>query len=271
METIKPILDVIRTLRGENGCAWDRKQTPLTMWRCLAEEIYELEEGMVKEDRANICEELGDVLFQILFIMEIFHETGEISMDQVVDGVTQKMIGRHPHVYDTAVIESEEALHRQWEKIKIREKEARKENRGTQSEKTPSSALDSVPQGMPGLLRAMKVSKCAVKQGFDWENIQGVLDKVKEEIQEFESALKTGDMEETMLEFGDILFSLVNVARFAGFDPETALGKATAKFEVRFRLMETLLGMEQVELKNLTPREKEEFWQRAKQKINQAR
>ncbi|WP_022664535.1 nucleoside triphosphate pyrophosphohydrolase [Desulfospira joergensenii] len=262
METIAPILEIIRTLRGENGCAWDRNQTPLTMWKCLAEEVYELQEGLVKKDRLNICEELGDVLFQVVFIMEIFHEAGEIPIDQVVDRVAQKMIRRHPHVYDTAVVNTEEELHRQWEEIKTLEKA---EN-SAKPEKGRPSALDSVPQGMPGLLRAMKVSKCAVKEGFDWENIQGVLDQVKEEIQEFETALKQGDLDETALEFGDILFSLVNVARFAGFHPETALGQSTSKFETRFRLMETMLAKDGVTLKSLSQEDKDAYWDRAKEK-----
>lgn len=260
METLTPVLKIIRTLRGKNGCAWDRKQTPLTMWKCLVEEVYELQDGLVNKDRSNICEELGDVLFQVLFIMEIFHDSGEISFDQVMDGVIQKMIRRHPHVYDTAVVETENDLLVQWEEIKHQEK---KENH---TDRERNSALDSVPRGMPGLLRAMKVSKCAVKAGFDWENIQGVLDQVKDEIREFETALAEGDTDETALEFGDILFSLVNVARFAGFHPETALNRSTSKFEIRFRRMETLLAGDGLTLESLSQADKDVYWNRAKEK-----
>lgn len=263
METITPIIEIIRTLRGENGCAWDRKQTPLSMWRCLIEEVYELQEGLVKEDRSNICEELGDVLFQVLFIMEIFHDAGEISFNQVIEQVSRKMIRRHPHVYDTAVVDTEEDLHRQWETIKNQEK---KENQSTRERK---SALDPVPKGMPGLLRAMKVSKCAVKEGFDWEDIHGVLDQVKDEIREFETALEKGDQDETAMEFGDILFSLVNVARFAGFHPETALGQSTSKFETRFRIMESLLDRDGLKLKSLSPADKDVYWSRAKEQAQE--
>lgn len=278
METIDPILEIIRRLRGKNGCAWDRKQTPLTMWKCLAEELYELEEAIVNDDTDNICEEMGDVLFQLLFILEIFSENHQFEFSDVIHGVAEKMIRRHPHVYDTAIVNTDEELHRQWDQIKagekenVRKKNALKNDAGirskdfVQNEQTREvgSALDSVPKGMPGLLRALKVSKSAVKEGFDWENIHQVLDTVKEEIQEFETALETQSQDEAMMEFGDILFSLVNVARFAGFHPETALSSATAKFEGRFRLMEKSLAQKKINLKKLSSEEKELHWQQAK-------
>jgi len=276
-------LEIIRRLRGKNGCAWDRKQTPLTMWKCLAEELYELEEAIVNDDTDNICEEMGDVLFQLLFILEIFSENQRFEFSDVIHGVAEKMIRRHPHVYDTAIVNTDEELHRQWDQIKAGEKEnARKKNASkknaskkdadarskdfVQNEqmREVGSALDSVPKGMPGLLRALKVSKSAVKEGFDWENIHQVLDTVKEEIQEFETALETQSQDEAMMEFGDILFSLVNVARFAGFHPETALSSATAKFEGRFRSMEKSLAQKKIDLKRLSSEEKELHWQQAK-------
>lgn len=277
METIVPLLEIIRRLRGKNGCAWDQKQTPLTMWKCLAEELYELEEAIVNDDTDNICEELGDVVFQLLFILEIFTENNRFDFSDVITGISEKMIRRHPHVYDTAIVKTDEELHRQWDQIKAGEKEnakkySKKNDPGTrpkaldQNEQTVGvdSALDSVPKGMPGLLRALKVSKSAVKEGFDWENIHQVLDTVKEEIQEFETALVTQSQDEAMMEFGDILFSLVNVARFAGFHPETALSSATAKFEGRFRLMEQRLIQKKIDLKKLSSEEKELHWQQAK-------
>ncbi|MBA3010611.1 MAG: nucleoside triphosphate pyrophosphohydrolase [Proteobacteria bacterium] len=257
METISPLLEIIRRLRGKDGCAWDQKQTPLTMWRCLAEEAYELQAAIVNDDTDNICEELGDVLFQVLFVLEIFIENDRIEFSSVVDGIAEKMIRRHPHVYGTAVVTTEEELHQQWAQIKSCEKK--------KAASPKKSALDAVPKGMPGLLRALKVSKAAVREGFDWENIHQVLDKVKEEIHEFEAALENESQDAAMMEFGDILFSLVNVARFAGFHPETALSGATAKFEGRFRLMETVLAREGIDLKTLSPEEKELHWQRAKQ------
>lgn len=257
METIVPLLEIIRRLRGENGCAWDRKQTPSTMWKCLAEEVYELEEAIVKDDEDNIVEELGDVLFQILFIMEIYADSDRFPFERVVNTVAEKMIRRHPHVYSDSQITSEEALNKQWEAIKAGEKRCA----GTPERQ---SALDNVPGGMPSLLRALKVSKSAVKAGFEWENLGQVLETAVSEIHEFEAALSK-DKDDAMLEFGDILFSLVNVARFAGFHPETALYRSTSKFEERFRTMEGAIGEKGLDLKQMTAEEKETHWQAAKQ------
>jgi MazG family protein len=225
------------------------------MWKCLAEEVYELQQALADQDLDNTCEEMGDVLFQIVFIMEIFHDAGQIPMSRVMNRVVEKMIRRHPHVYGDAVVTTRAELLDQWERIKTREKTG----------PVRSSAMDDVPRGMPGLMRAMKVSRSAVKKGFEWEDIHQVLDTVKSEIAEFESALDQKDEDAMMLEFGDILFSLVNVARFAGFHPETALARSTAKFESRFRLMEADLAGQNVTLNALSAAEKEVFWSRAKQ------
>ncbi len=256
METIDALFKIVQTLRSETGCAWDRKQTPESMWKCLAEEVYELQEAIAKKDLEHICEESGDVLFQLLFIVELFQERQGFTFSDVVGRVGEKMIRRHPHVYENTEISTDKELNEQWDRIKAKEK-------GVNGQKR-SSALDSVPKGMPSLVRALKVSKCAVKEGFDWETIHEVLDTVKEEICEFESALKSGNKNQAMMEFGDILFTLVNVARFADFHPESALAASTAKFEGRFRLMETDLERNQVRLKDLPREQVDLFWDRAK-------
>jgi len=224
LETLDQLFDIIRTLRSDKGCAWDRKQTPETMWQCLVEEVYELEEAIVKQDLGHICEELGDVLFQLLFILEIFREKQEIDLAEVVDTVARKMIRRHPHVYEDAVISSETELNRQWEAIKAQEKGRKDLN--------PASVLDSVPMGMPSLIRALKVSQVVVKEGFDWDHPDEILDTAKNEIREFH--------------------------------PETALARATAKFEGRFRLMEKELKENHLNLQTLSRDEKELLWDRAK-------
>jgi tetrapyrrole methylase family protein/MazG family protein len=257
LETIDRLFNIIQTLRSESGCAWDKKQTPETMWKCLAEEVYELEEAIVKQDLQNICEELGDVLFQLVFIMEIFQEKGDFTFSNVVGEVAKKMINRHPHVYGDASVSTKEELDRQWDTIKTEEKKNNSQKR--------VSALDSVPKGMPSLMRALKVSKSAVKEGFDWDNIHEILDSVKDEIREFESALESGNQDEASMEFGDILFTLVNVARSAQFHPETALARSTAKFEGRFRVMEKELKQKDVKLADLSRDKKDLFWNRAKQ------
>lgn len=257
METIDTLFKIIRTLRSEKGCSWDKVQTPETMWKCLAEEAYELQEAIAKNDLQHICEELGDVLFQLIFILELFQETQAFTFSDVVNQVAEKMIRRHPHVYEDAKITTQKELNLQWDAIKALEKPE------LNSEK--SSVLDAVPKGMPSLIRALKVSKCVVKEGFDWDNMSDVLDTVKDEISEFEAALKSGDQNEASLEFGDILFTLVNVARVAKFHPETALAASTAKFEGRFRLMENELNKKKVKLCDLSKDQKEAFWSRAKQ------
>jgi len=256
LETIDRLFSIVQTLRSENGCAWDKKQTPETMWKCLAEEVYELEEAIVKQDLQNICEELGDVLFQLVFIMEIFQKQRSFTFSNVVEEVAKKMINRHPHVYGDASVSTKEELDRQWEAIKTEEKKSSSQKR--------VSALDSVPKGMPSLMRALKVSKSAVKDGFDWDDIHGILESVKDEIREFESALESGNHDEAAMEFGDILFTLVNVARSAQFHPETALARSTAKFEGRFRVMEKQLKQQNIKLADLSRDKKDLFWSRAK-------
>ena len=226
------------------------------MWQCLVDEVYELEEAIVKQDLRHICEELGDVLFQLLFILEIFQEKQSIALSEVVETVACKMIRRHPHVYEDAVISSEIELNRQWESIKALEE--------GHADRKMESVLDSVPMGMPSLIRALKVSQSVVKEGFDWDHPEEILDTVKSEIKEFESALSAEDRAGAVMEFGDILFSLVNVARAARFHPETALARATAKFEGRFRLMEKELKEKNLNLQTLSRDEKEFFWDRAK-------
>jgi tetrapyrrole methylase family protein/MazG family protein len=257
LETIDTLFDIVRKLRGKNGCAWDQKQTPETMWKCLAEEAYELQEAITKKDSQHICEELGDVLFQLVFILEIFQENQAFTVSDVIEGVAKKMIGRHPHVYGDAKVETEEELNLQWDTIKSFEQ--------SKSNQKRISVLDAVPNGMPSLIRALKVSKCAVKEGFDWDSIHDVLDTVKAEIDEFETALKSGNQNDIMMEFGDVLFSLVNVARFAKFHPETALAASTAKFEGRFRIMENDLKKKQTTLNDLSRTQIDQIWALAKQ------
>lgn len=256
MVALDRLFEIIRRLRGEGGCEWDRKQTARTMWRCLAEEIYELEEAISKDNPTHICEELGDVLFQLAFIVEIFNERKQFSLEDVIKTAAEKMIRRHPHVYGEAKIQSGKELDDQWERIKAEEKPDRKEKN--------RSVLDNVPPGLPSLLRAMKVSKCVVKEGFDWDSLTQVLGTAREELDEFEAALAGGDKNDAMMEFGDVLFTLVNVARFAGFHPETALTEATSKFEGRYRLMEEILKVRGKALRELPREQVDAMWERAK-------
>ncbi len=257
MEHLTPILDIIRTLRGGNGCPWDRRQTAASMWKCLAEEVYELGDAITDNAPDDISEEFGDVLFQLLFIAEIYREKGTFDLERCIEKTAGKMIRRHPHVYGDEILTDRAALTERWEGIKKAEK--REAGR-----KEPQSALDSVPSGMPSMMRCHKISKSAAKEGFDWDSMEGVLEKAREEWQEFEAALRSGDAAGISEEFGDILFTLVNVARFAGIYPETALAGATSKFEKRYRYMESLLSEREAALKELSREEIDVLWEAAK-------
>ena len=261
MEKIEDILKIIKTLRGENGCPWDRNQTPESMLRYLVEETYELRDSILEDDSEHISEELGDVLFQLLFISEIYAGMEQFTLSDSISKICAKMIRRHPHVYNGETLESREQLLERWDDIKRDEtKEAGKED--------PQSVLDRVPSGMPALQRCGKVSKCVVREGFDWQTLQDVVNKVREELGEFESAVEQGDKEKISDEFGDILFTLVNVARFAGIDPELSLAGSTGKFERRYRHMEKELQARKTVLKDLPAHEVEKLWEKAKKACN---
>ena len=259
MEKLESVLDIIKTLRSpDRGCPWDREQTPISMWKCLIEESYELRDAIVEDIPDDVCEELGDVIFQLLFIFEIYRERKEFDIYESLKKVSEKMIRRHPHVYGKENFSTKKQLVESWEKIK----EEQKKEAGKVIGK---SVLDSVPSGMPSLLRCHKVSTCAVKAGFDWDNIDEIFDKVKEEFAEFEEVVHTEDKTAIADEFGDILFTLVNVARSAGIHSETALAGSIDKFERRYRYMEELLDKQGVCLKDISKKDKEKFWNKAKE------
>lgn len=257
---IADLLQIIRTLRGENGCPWDRKQTPETMWKCLAEEVYELLEAIEAGDVDGVCEETGDVLFQVLFIAELYRETGGFDLAESVSRIAAKMVRRHPHVYGDASLESERQLWDRWDRIKGEEKR-------DAGKTAPKSVLDAVPSGMPPMLRAFKVSEKAVRAGFDWSGMDEVLDKVQEELAEFQEALAAGNADQVSMEFGDLLFTLSNVARLAKIHPETALAGATDKFEKRYRKMEGELAARGLLLSDVPRQELERLWERAKKTL----
>lgn len=258
MEKLNTALEIIKTLRNpDGGCPWDRQQTPVSMWKCLIEEIYELRDAILEDNPEDILEEIGDVLFQLLFISEIYSEKKEFDIFDSIEKVSEKMIRRHPHVYGNEKFSTEKELIETWESIK-------KEEKKEAGKALDVSVLDSVPSGMPSLLRCHKVSTCAVKAGFDWDTLDEVFEKVKEEFEEFEQAVKTKDKNAMADELGDILFTLVNVARFIGIHSETALAGSIDKFERRYRYMEKLLKEQNRCLKDLSKKAKEELWGKAK-------
>lgn len=228
------IWQVIERLMGENGCPWDKKQTPASMMRHLLEEVYELKDAVAAEDDDAICEELGDVLFQVVFVAYLFQKKGRFRLEDALQRIETKLIRRHPHVFGEEEIHSAEAVEVRWAEIKAAERKERN-----------TSLLASIPRSLPALTRALRVSERAAGAGFEWEDVDGVWEKVDEEMAEYREAAAIPDNgAATALEFGDILFSLVNVARFSGIHPEHALGDMVDKFTRRFTSMEEALAKE---------------------------
>jgi tetrapyrrole methylase family protein / MazG family protein len=244
------LIRVIATLRGPGGCPWDREQTPRSMGRFLLEEAYELADAVESGTPAAVREELGDVLFHVLFLAMMFAEGGHFDLDGVCRTIADKMRRRHPHVFGSTQVKDSAEVVRNWQEIKRNEKgNARRE-----------SVLDAVPASLPGLLRAFAVSERAARARFDWKDLGAVMDKLEEELSEFRAAAAAGDAEETAREFGDILFTLVNVARFSGVHPESALTAAVRKFERRFRDLEKTATSGGRELAAVSQAEKDRIW-----------
>ena len=245
------LLTMMARLRGEGGCPWDREQTRETLRPFLVEETYEVLDALDADDPAHIREELGDLLFQVVFHAEIARERAEFSMADLLGALITKMTRRHPHVFgDRPVSSAAEAL-AQWEAIKGAEKHG-------------ASALAGVPRALPALHRAQRVQHKAARVGFDWSDAAGALEKVREELGEVAEALRQRDGTALRDELGDLLFSVVNVARLSSVDPEGALQAAVDRFSRRFASMEEAARDEGRELTGLSLAELEELWTRAK-------
>ena len=260
---IKDLTALIKTLRGVNGCPWDRKQTPRSIVLYLIEEVFELAEAIESGNSDAVLEELGDVLFQVLFITVLFNEKACFNLNDVIQTNITKMIRRHPHVFGDSSAQTVDAIKKQWYAIKRAEK----------GPKPDTSVLDSVPDGLPALMRAARISARAVDAGFDWDDIKGVMQKAEEEWREFQSELGDGEQtpdssERVLMEFGDLMFTLVNVARFARIHPEAALRAATQKFEKRFKKMEKTLLQKERNLDSLSRDEIDRLWEDAKKSLD---
>ena len=261
-DAIKDLIALVESLRGEHGCPWDKKQTPKTMLIYLMEEMYELVDAIESNRVEDVREELGDVLFHIVFIARMFQELGKFDLSDVAQSITEKMIRRHPHVFAEENVKTSEEIVENWHKIKL------SENKSTGKQ----SSLDSVPAQLPALIRAYRISDRLAKTGFDWNDIPGVMQKVEEEWSEFKALVERENRDPTdqdflALEFGDVLFTLVNVARFAHIHPETALRNSTKKFENRFKYMEKLIAESQRIIESVSQEEKDKLWEEAKAKM----
>jgi len=253
---LDPLVDIMGRLRGEGGCPWDREQDHHTLTRYLLEETYEVLEAIQQENMYNICEELGDLLLQVVFHAQIARENGIFDINDVVQGISQKMIHRHPHVFGDLKVNNSDEVLTNWEIIKQNEKEGGAKNK--------ESLLDGVPRSLPALSRSYKIQAKAARVGFDWPDYHGALDKVDEELAEWKEALASGRRDNIELETGDMLFAVVNAARLTGIDPEVALIATCNKFMRRFKFMETEASHKEVNLSSLTLTEMDELWEKAK-------
>ena len=252
--TFSDLVKVMEKLRSPQGCPWDREQTHESLLKYLIEEAYEVVDAVADRDDEALKEELGDLLLQAVFHSQIAKERGAFSIDDVVDSITRKLIFRHPHVFGGKEgIKTAEDVNREWEKLKEKEGKRRE------------SSLDGIPKSLPALERAYKLQKRAEKVGFDWKDFKGIKEKIVEELGEIEEELQRGNREKIEEEVGDLLFMAVNLARFLGVHPETALQKANRKFEKRFRYMERKAKEMGKELKEMEIEQMEELWQEAKE------
>ncbi len=255
------LLDVMTRLRDrENGCPWDVEQTFATIAPYTIEEAYEVAEAIAEEDWAALKDELGDLLFQVVFYAQMAREADLFEFDDVAAGVADKMVRRHPHVFADARVDTAAAQTREWEQHKASERSAK-----AAAEERPPGVLDGVTRGLPALTRATKLQSRAARVGFDWPEAAQVLDKISEEIAELRAELDSGaPVERVADELGDLLFACVNLARHTGVDAETALRGANAKFERRFRRVEALLAERGLAPADSTLDEMDALWNRAK-------
>lgn len=252
---LEDLMEIIKQLRGEDGCPWDKIQTHETLREPMIEEAYEVVDAIEEGNMVHLKEELGDVLLQVVFHSQLAQEAGSFTIEDVIAGVCQKMIYRHPHVFSTGKADTPEEVLSNWEDLKKAEKKFT----------TQTEAMKSVPAVLPALLRAKKVQKKAAEVGFDFENVEDALGKVQEECEELLEAI-TMDLGTEEEEFGDILFALVNISRFLKINPEFALTKATKKFINRFGYIENSAFSEGKALSQMTLEEMDSLWDMAKQR-----
>ena len=247
---------IIHRLRAPDGCPWDAEQTHESLIPNLIEETYETVDTIQRGDHEHLKEELGDLLLQVVFHSELAEEAGRFSLEEVARGISEKLVRRHPHVFGSSEVSTTDGVLQQWDEIKRVEKG---------DEEKPY--LHAVGKGLPGLLRAAKLQKKAAKVGFDWPEETGVLAKIREELLELEAAMNEQNPAAVAEEMGDLLFSMVNLARFRKIDPEVLMAAANAKFENRFGVMEQVLSANGLSLEAATSAQMEDAWESAKQKV----
>ncbi|XLS28155.1 nucleoside triphosphate pyrophosphohydrolase [Flavobacteriaceae bacterium M23B6Z8] len=248
LKAIDRLLTIMDELREQ--CPWDRKQTFQTLRHLTIEETYELGDAILDNDLEEIKNELGDLLLHIVFYAKIGSETRDFDMADVANSICDKLINRHPHIYGDVKVTDEEEVKRNWENLKL--KEGKK------------SVLEGVPRSLPALVKANRIQDKVAGVGFDWEEPEQVFEKLQEELEEFQTEVKTGNKEKMEAEFGDVLFSMINYARFLNIDPENALERTNKKFTTRFQHLEKRAAEKNKALKDMSLEEMDVFWEEAK-------
>jgi|YNPMSStandDraft_1061717.scaffolds.fasta_scaffold03567_8 MazG family protein len=257
-EKFERLVEIMARLRGEGGCPWDRQQTFDSIKPYTLEETYEVLDAIDRRDWRALAEELGDLMLQAVFYAQMAAEAGHFTIGDALDAINAKLVRRHPHVFAGGDAKTAEQVLERWNEIKAEEKRERGEEQ--------QGLLDGVLRNQPALMEALHLSKKAASAGFDWPEIGGVFEKMREEIAELEKARKAAAPEEIEEEIGDLLFTVVNAARFLGVDPEQALRRTNAKFRARFARVENGLAERGKDFRQTTIEEMEELWQQAKKR-----
>ncbi len=264
---ISRLIEIMAALRNpETGCPWDIEQNFETIKPYTMEEAYEVADAIERKDMDDLCDELGDLLLQVVFHARMAEEEGEFSFGDVVEAITRKMIRRHPHVFARSDADTPDAVKKQWDNIKQAEKRERAERRALRgiTEDFKAGFLGSVQRSFPALTEALKLQERAAKVGFDWSAPEPILDKIEEEVDELRVALREGDKSKVSDELGDLIFAIVNIGRHVKADPEQALRGTNTKFRRRFNHIEQVLDAEGETLEAASLERMEEIWQAAK-------
>jgi len=247
------LINIMDELREK--CPWDKKQTMESLRYLTIEELYELSDAILEGKMDEIKKELGDILLHIVFYAKIASEKNKFNITDVINGICEKLIYRHPHIYGDKKVNDEFEVKRNWEKLKMKEGK--------------NSVLEGVPKSLPAIVKSYRIQEKVRGIGFDWDNTDQVWDKVKEEIIELKEEVKNGDLDKIESEFGDVLFALINYSRFIGINPENALEKTNKRFINRFQIMERLIKSKNLDLSEMKLKEMDEFWEKAKKIYNQ--
>ncbi len=262
LTSLQRLIEVVAQLRSpEGGCPWDLEQTPQTLIPYIIEEAYEVVDAIATGEQNAIAEELGDLLLQVVLQAQIAGESGDFTLEEVAVSITEKLIRRHPHVFGNVQINSSEEVNQNWEKIKAEEK-----GQSLEEAQLLSNKLRRYARSLPPLMAGMKISKKAAKAGFEWENAEGVWDKFREELTEFKEALTTEDRSHQEAELGDLLFTIINIARWYDLDPFAGLQGTNRRFIQRLAMMENFA---EASLTDYTIDELENLWQKAKTMIDE--